>query len=249
MRFDLKFVDFSNEIFEVQSAGGNALFQLIRGTNGATAGIGSRIYSSNGLGWDPWLRWVPEGTRVRGYFQSWRYFAAGGSRVITRDRVLPKEGVTDWFEDLRFRARRQRPIALHFRRGDYRKLCDEFGLLEAKYYEDALAALRERCVEGPIWVFSDEPKAAEETLSELDYDFQFVIPPGESHPGETLHLMALSSAHVLSNSSFAWWGAALNSGKPLVFFPKPWFRGLKAPSKMWPPTWLPINHSWEAVRG
>jgi hypothetical protein len=78
-------------------------------------------------------------------------------------RRLSLKQPSDWLDRIIERAERERPLAVHVRRGDYTSI-DEFGLLGPTYYEAAIERLRSEGVAGPIWLFSDEPVVARQAL-------------------------------------------------------------------------------------
>jgi hypothetical protein len=119
------------------------------------------------------------------------------------------------------------PVSVHVRRGDYLKpgTAEVHGILDEAYYREALGRIEaEIGEEADLFVFSDEPQAAERVLN-------FVPPSRLTHvrgdaerPWEDMALMSRCRHHVIANSSFSWWGAWLNPfpGK-IVVAPQAWF--------------------------
>jgi hypothetical protein len=108
--------------------------------------------------------------------------------------------------------------AVHVRRGDYADGNRGHGMLGADWY---LA----NWPDGRVLVFSDDPDWCAANL------------PGEvvrEPEVESWLTMARCRAHVISNSSFAWW-AAWWAGGP-VTYPVPWFTGLPY-GDMFPDGW------------
>jgi hypothetical protein len=111
--------------------------------------------------------------------------------------------------------------AVHVRRGDYAEAWRGHGMLDADWY-------RKVWPEGRVLVFSDDPGWCRENL------------PGEVvevGPIQQWLLSAECKAHVISNSTFAWW-AAYAAGGPTVY-PTPWFTGL-AYNDMFPTEWVEV---------
>ena len=192
-----------------------------------------RIHEAPGVGDDPTLLDQPPGTNLRGYFQSWRIVEYAVNAGYPRRPRLKQPST--WLDDTIATAHDMRPIAVHVRRGDYAKV-DEFGLLGPAYYEPAIRRLREQGVDGPIWLFTDEPSAAAAALGSL---------AGEAHPitspdGPATEMLAMSyaAANVIANSTFSWWGAWMGEpGRPVVA-PDPWFESGPPIKGLIPPNWI-----------
>lgn len=86
--------------------------------------------------------------------------------------------------------------------------------------------IRDIIGDAPVVVFSDDPKAAETELAELEGIREFVCPPSESCVLEILQLMSGGHGIVIANSSFSWWSTWLGDkfGRPVVA-PRPWSAG------------------------
>ncbi len=140
---------------------------------------------------------------------------------------------------------RGRNIGLHVRRGDYVSEIGNLGLLDSRYYSSALSKLGVAS-DDVVWVFSDSPDAAKDLLKDFVAlsNFNFLNPPFESEPAESLYLMSQMSSMVIANSSFSWWAASLGKEKSVVIAPSPWFRSLEEPSGILCPSWTPNQSSW-----
>ncbi|MFM9134478.1 MAG: alpha-1,2-fucosyltransferase [bacterium] len=191
-----------------------------------------RIHEAPGVGDDPALLGQPPGTRLRGYFQSWRIVEYAVRAGYPRRPSLRRSSA--WLDDMVGRAAQERPIAVHVRRGDYAKV-DEFGLLGASYYEPALDALRGQGIDGPVWLFSDEPAIARQALGRYADGAEIVA----SVDGPATEMLAMShaAAHVIANSTFSWWGAWMNDPGTSVIAPDPWFASGPSVTGLIPPTW------------
>jgi hypothetical protein len=60
---------------------------------------------------------------------------------------------------------------------------------------------------------------------------------------ETFHLLTLFDSIVISNSTFAWWGAFLK-GNSEVFCPEDWFKERPSPNMIYPEHWITIRSRW-----
>ena len=200
-----------------------------------------RIHEAEGVGHDPTLLDQPPGTRLRGYFQSWRTVQNAVDSGYPRRPQLRHE--SNWLDHLAARAQRESPLVVHVRRGDYAKV-PEFGLLAASYYEPAIDRLRAEGVTGPLWLFSDEPALAPHALGRHSAAAEVIRSP--DGPATELLAMSHGAGFVIANSTFSWWGATMSAPKTPVIAPDPWFVAGPTVEGLIPPEWtrLPsgINH-------
>jgi hypothetical protein len=209
----------------------------------------SRIHNSDSIGLDKNLSATNSGYYLSGYFQCYDYFD-----YLKRNNILPPLGVhnpSDWYLSEKKLLKSVNPIAVHIRRGDYLLNQNSFiGALSIDYYRNAISLILERLAgdhsNAPIWVFSDDPGLVKDEFSEqLDYNFRFVDPPKDSDPAESMFLMSMSRAIVISNSTFSWWSAAL--GEPeLVVAPSKWFRDYEDPEGLIPENWISVRSEWKS---
>ena len=197
-----------------------------------------RIHEAPGVGHDPTLLDQPPGTRLRGYFQSWRTVQnAVDSGYPHRPQL--RESST-WLESIADRARREQPVAVHVRRGDYAKV-SEFGLLGPAYYEPAIERLRDEGHAGPIWLFSDEPDIARSALGRYADQAEAITSP--DGPATEMLAMSHAAAVVIANSTFSWWGAWMAAKGTPVIAPDPWFTSGPTIEGLIPPEWTRLSGS------
>ncbi len=182
-----------------------------------------------------------DNTYLYGMWQSERFFApvADLLRLHFSFRYPPQPSV----EEMARRIRTSGPsVAVHFRRGDYvrnpsfnRKL----GVLPFDYYERAIAFVRERVPDAVLYIFSDD-------IDTIEREFRpsgphvFVRATQPWHAYDKIRLISLCDHAIISNSTFAWWGAWLNpSSSKIVIAPSPWFSTATAhPNQFVPPSWI-----------
>ena len=105
-------------------------------------------------------------------------------------------------------------VALHVRRGDY--ITDpNFVLLELDYYLEALKYFPD----SEIMVLSDDINWCREQFVGKRFKFS-----SSNDPFIDLCLMSLCDYHIISNSSFSWWGSWLAKSKKTIA-PQKWFMG------------------------
>jgi len=196
------------------------------------------------LGFDPKLESVRANSFVVGNFQTYRYFLE--DPIGTAGQNLELLEPSDWFLDLEKEAKRVGPAFIHVRRGDYAlKRNRAFGMLSAQYFLSALKKLEEhgRLESQEIWVMSDDVSLAKQEFGAAAGRFRFIEPPYESKAAESLLLMTHGSAHVISNSTFSYWGALLSRSKNVIS-PAKWFLNSNDPKDLRPSGWLTHPSLW-----
>lgn len=174
-----------------------------------------------------------------GYFQNHEFVGAVESEVLFR--------LQNSFLFHKAFAEGQDHIGVHVRCGDYmsnpinRAL---YGVLNADYYLRAIKHLARENDYRSIVIVSDEPETAWELVGKPLQRLSGL--PVEMSIGTLIDdfcTLALSSAVVMSNSTFSWWASwvAYSQRKAQVVFPNPWFldismnaEGLKYPD------WYPM---------
>jgi hypothetical protein len=195
-------------------------------------------------GFDPRFLQVSDGSRLSGYFQSWRYLetVAGELRNQVRDVRRP----SPWYEETKAHLSSLGSwVGVHVRRGDYKQWP---GMpVEDVYYSRALELLLDLGVREQILVFSDEPELARAMPIWRDFpDVTFIGEGPGAKPVETMLLMSLASHLVIANSTFSWWSAWLGSAEGRrVVFPRPWGDKAFENRDLVPPSWIGIGRDRE----
>ena len=180
----------------------------------------------------------------RGFFQTSKYFALMSSTDIRTRFELKKE--SEHFKVLRSEILKATPFALHIRRGDYRSYQESFGLLDLAYFTSGINKLRNLYGDKPIWIFSDEPESIVNEFNERNLEFSRIISPSELNAAETMKLMSMAHAQVISNSTFSWWAGALSEFQRVVY-PEPWFKandGWLLNNELALPNWIAQKPDW-----
>ena len=159
--------------------------------------------------YDPRIWDIREGTWLRGYFQSPLYFV-GWEREIRRWYQPPSITVSRVNATLStLPDDPSNMLAVHVRLGDYFHVRSSYGLsgmgwtLPPAFYERALSRFPKKV---PIALFSDEPEVASAFLPREPSR----VSKGSDHALD-LFAMASFKRMIISNSSFSWWAAWLNS--------------------------------------
>jgi len=187
----------------------------------------------------------PRHIRLIGYFQDYKFLD-----LLERQKKMTSLSLTNpsiWFVNLQEKARVSRPIILHIRRGDYLNHAETIGVLDFAYFKNALAVIPQN-ENSEYWIFSDSPLIAKDFahfagLPELHT--QIIQAPSNSPDAESMLLMTLGSALVISNSTFSWWGAYLNKNADFIIAPKKWFKNLDDPPNLAPGNWIYCESVWQ----
>jgi len=117
-------------------------------------------------------------------------------------------------------------ISLHIRRGDYitdPKIRKVMYQCDKKYYEKALEYIRERLNRPYLFVFTNDVNWVKRNLS-YDIPMAVVSDQYELTDVQELLLMSYCNHNIISNSTYSWWGAWLNTHKDkIVVAPRKWF--------------------------
>ena len=169
-----------------------------------------------------------------GYFQNFH----GPSHEKVKQRLMAIELLEESskVKELKIISEVEKPLVVHVRLGDYRKE-DDFGILPRAYYEKAITKHLSLGICEKIWLFSDEPHAAQDLIPESLRSKIRVI-DGFS-PAESLELMRMGYGYVIANSTFSWWGAFLSHREgATVIAPHKWFKNMEDPKNLLPSEWL-----------
>ncbi len=147
----------------------------------------------------------------------------------------------------------QSSIAVHIRRGDYvtlKSAAGYHGSMSAAYYRLAINKICE-LVENPLfYVFSDDLSWAKSNLQISPGNSIFVDHNSVDNAWEDLMLMGHCKHHIISNSSFSWWGAWLGgrinkNSKQIVYAPDKWYRNKKiSKNGRFPDHWIFLEESF-----
>lgn len=191
-----------------------------------TMGISPRLLRENRHGYDARILSIKDGTYLKGYWQSERYFTDVAD--LLRHELLPKQPATG--ENLALLGELETlgtAVSLHIRRGDYVKdppTAARHGSCSLRYYEQAVRLVAQQAnIDPVVFAFSDDPEWVQIHLK-LPCEVRIMRHNDAAHNFEDLRLMSACRHHVIANSSFSWWGAWLNPRPDkIVIAPRRWF--------------------------
>lgn len=132
------------------------------------------------------------------------------------------------------KKKREKVCSVHVRRGDYLELRDYHPVQPLEYFTYHIE--NSKGIDAFL-VFSDDPDWCRSNLGGIP---RTEIVYGNT-PVEDMEIMTGCERHIISNSSFSWWGAYL-SNSPYVIHPRIWFGNAYAhysTKDLIPPHWLP----------
>lgn len=175
----------------------------------------------------------------------WMWFQPSAQAWEVMERTCPEILSTD-----------KHLTAIHVRRGDYVQNQKYFPVMPLSYYQRAIEHMRQAHPETEFVVFSDDPE-----WCRANFDKSIRVIGGKTeHPNPErrlgkvpedyvdMFLMAECDGHIISNSTYSWWGAFLSANQAPVY-PSRWFGpGFQAKPEtridwelMIPVTWVRIN--------
>lgn len=207
-----------------------------------------KYYVSRFVGFDNDLENMSiEGKYLSGYFQSAQYFQKLVETIPNIKTVTPNEP-SGWFTKIQDEILQKRPIVLHVRRGDYMKYADTYGLLSEDYFVNALKQMKQQIPDSKdseVWIFTDSFDIVKYGMPKLVSNEVIVLEvPIEISDSEVLIAMSLSDKIVISNSTFSWWAATLNTDKLMVVAPSKWYRNMDDPTGLLPSGWARQTSLW-----
>jgi hypothetical protein len=176
-------------------------------------------------------------SKIAGFFQSWQYFESIREELLTK-YFTPSQVVQEKLNEYTVSPN---ALGISVRRGDYLMLQNNHCVLTADYYQEAINKYFQSGVDS-IYVFSDDPTWCRQVFGP---DVHYV----QDTVGTQLFLMTEMKHLILSNSTFAWWGAYLNQNQGTIVAPTPWFGPANADkdtSGLYYPSWQKLEH--EIVR-
>lgn len=116
-------------------------------------------------------------------------------------------------------------VGIHVRKGhDYMSRIWYQNTCPVEYYLKAVARIKELVDNPKFFVFTDNPKWVKENFVGIDYRLVEGNPSDGWGSHFDMQLMSLCKHNIISNSTYSWWGAFLNSNNnKIVVCPEIWF--------------------------
>jgi hypothetical protein len=172
--------------------------------------------------------------KVAGFFQSYRYFDHISNQLRTK-YFTPPLTVKQSLQKYQISPN---SLGISVRRGDYLMLQHNHCVLSADYYQDVLNTYFQNNIDS-IYIFSDDIEWCQQVFGDSVNYVQDTV-------GTQLFLMTRMKHLILSNSTFAWWGAYLNTQGGIILAPDPWFGPANVDKDtigLYYPGWIKYKHT------
>jgi hypothetical protein len=151
---------------------------------------------------------------LRGFFPSEKFFS--DSANLVRYYFEPSSSVSDYISEKYSHLFAKKTCSVHVRRGDYLNQRIYFPIQPLEYYNSAIAEIGN---DFNFIFFSDDIMWCRQNF--FGSNFHFIENEIDIID---LFLMSYCTNHILSNSSFSWWGAWLNKfDEKKIICPEYWF--------------------------
>lgn len=160
---------------------------------------------------------------LSGVFQSAKMIESVEQEVRKRFTFLPF--VNERNRNLEQEIKKCESVAIHVRKGmDYQLRIWYQNTCAMDYYQKAVELIKRKINNPVFYVFTDNPMWVKENFTGFNYtlvDWN----PGAGHGSHfDMQLMSLCRHNIISNSTYSWWSAFLNTSKDqYVILPKIWF--------------------------
>jgi hypothetical protein len=175
-------------------------------------------------------------TSFYGYYQSSKNWFGYDEKI--RDIFQPNPELVEEMKLKYPQLSQPNTLSLHVRRSEYLQFPEIHPTISLEYIQEALKVIGEYST---VFVFSDDHDFVKQNLN-----FPSVVYVNESEDWRELYLMGLCQNHIISNSTFSWWGVFLNKNlNKKIVAPSRWF-GPKGPNAkdIYESYWHTINCDW-----
>ena len=201
------------------------------------------------------VRSLPSPLAIVGRWQSEGYFEPIKDEILgtfNLDQFSPTHVTADLLDAIQKDSRPS--VAVHVRRGDYITsplFSKELGALTAEYYQNAINYVRAKTEQEPVFYFiSQDQEWCRQHFGGLPH--AVFVDQDATTEGyfSDLKLIGSTEWSVLSNSTFAWWGAYLgrHTIKKHILAPSRWaINDLWVPPNIVPGTWGTLPSLFEVI--
>jgi hypothetical protein len=158
---------------------------------------------------------------LEGYWQSFRYIEPCLKEL--RAEVTLKDTPSPMVEQMMDEMSKTESVAVHVRRGDYVNTDTQLESLDITYYRRAFSMFAQKVVNPRYYLFTDDIEWVKANFTFTGRDNVVYVSDLHLRDYEELVLMTQCKHIVIANSSFSWWGAALNHyADSIIICPYDW---------------------------
>ncbi len=168
-------------------------------------------------------------TYFDGYWQSYKYNIQETSFFLFYDLYKNTINQNSFYQKL---ISTPNSVSLHIRGGDYQNDANTFKLLgnilDQKYYQSAISRLNNMLKNPTYFIFSDDIEYANKILKSTQFNFFLIDNLNlKNNYFLNIYFMSICENNIISNSTFALWGALLNKNhNKIVIAPKLWINNI-----------------------
>lgn len=171
---------------------------------------------------------LPDNVYLDGYWQSEKYFSDIRETIQKEFQIKnPPDSLNNKIIE---QIIQEESISVHVRRGDYinnPKINKIHGVCNGTYYTKAFEEICNKIDQPQFFIFSDDPEWVKNHIK-IRKSTVYISHNNFLKNYEDLRLMSLCKHHIMSNSSFSWWGTWLGSKKgSIIIVPNRWYNTKK----------------------
>lgn len=209
---------------------GKFRFSCVTGRKGKILRYFNGLLTREDYFYEPHFKFCPDfinlltdNCEVVGFWQTEKYFVGISDEIRRQFTFSPftEKRNMELFE----RMKTENAVAIHVRKGhDYISDKTWDGTCSRNYYISAINYMKERVDNPQFYIFSDNFDWVKKNIIDIDYTVVDWNPTRGKFNFRDMQLMSCAKHNIISNSSYSWWGAWLNTnpGK-IVIAPQIWF--------------------------
>ncbi|MBR0031095.1 MAG: glycosyltransferase [Treponema sp.] len=156
-----------------------------------------------------------------GYWQDTKFFDASSYSFDDFFYHNISQENNDWEKKIKIS---QNPVSVHVRCGDYNNHILLGNIATKSYFNNAIKEIKKTVQNPTFFVFSDD---VEWTKQNIDFDASEVFFVENNYLPKNnkwdLYLMGICHHHIISNSTFSWWGQQFNHYKDKIVITPPYW--------------------------
>ena len=167
-------------------------------------------------------KWSQPNVILQGYFQHLEEFK-NVEEQVRKEFTFKDDLFSDEIKKLGDHLNETNSVSIHVRRGDYVKNPNAnswHGVMGKDYFDEAISIMNSKIDCPTYYVFSEDIDWCKKNIKPKS-----VVYLGDNFSGHKdsghLYLMTRCNYHIMSNSSYSWWGSFLADSK-LTIGPKKW---------------------------